>query len=156
MKRTLLVLFTAGILVSCNTQDNKENKETSQAIEKEHERHRDKENKGLSLNNGNKWKADASTNDNVKALLVIVDEFNTGKDKTLINYHNTAADLQSGLEKMIKECRMQGADHDALHKWLEPLIKQVSSFQKATTEQQAEEQFHNIHGQLNLYEKYFE
>lgn len=156
MKRTLLVLFTAGILVSCNTQDNKETKETSQAIEREHERHSDKENKGLSLNNGNKWKADASTNDNVKTLLVVVDEFNTGKDKALINYHNAAAGLQKGLEKMIKECRMQGADHDALHKWLEPLMKQVASFQKAATAEQAEEQFHNIHKQLNLYEKYFE
>ena len=153
MKRTLLVLFTAGILVSCNTEDRNV---VSPAIEKEHESHSDKENGELALNNGNKWKADTTTNNNVKALLVIVDEFNSGKDKTLINYHTAAAGLQIGLEKMIKECRMQGEDHDALHKWLEPLMKQVSSFQKATTEEQAEEQVHNIHGQLNLYEKYFE
>ncbi len=156
MKRSLLMVVAISILFSCNTQDNKENKDVGPAIEKEHENHSDKENGGLSLNNGNKWKADTSTNNNVKALLVIVDELNTRKDKTLINYHNAAAGLQSGLEKMIKECRMQGADHDALHKWLEPLMKQVSSFQKATTEEQAEEQFHNIHEQLNLYEKHFE
>lgn len=153
MKRSLLILFAINILVSCNTEDSNV---VSQTIEKEHENHIDKENGGLSLNNGNKWKADVSTNDNVKALLVIVDELNTGKDKTLINYHNAATGLQNGLEKMIKECRMQGIDHDALHKWLEPLMKQVSSFQKSTTEEQAEKEFHTIHEQLNLYKKYFE
>ena len=153
MKRSLAVLFIISILVSCNTENSNV---VNPTIEKEHGSHSDKENGELSLNNGNKWKADASTDSNVKALLAIVDELNTGKDKALVNYRNAAAGLQNGLEKMIKECRMQGEDHHALHKWLEPLMKQVSSFQKATTQEKAEEQVHNIHGQLNLYEKYFE
>lgn len=156
MKQLLLIVSAISILFSCNTQDNKGKKDVGQAMEKEHEDHSDKEHGGLSLNNGNKWKADASTNRNVKALLVVVDELNVKKDKTLVNYHNAAAGLQNGLERMIKECRMEGADHAALHRWLEPLMKQVSLFQKATTEEQAEEQFHTIHEQLNLYEKYFE
>ncbi len=156
MKRLVAVLFAISILFSCNTQENKEKRDTGPAIEKEHETHSDGGSEGLSLNNGNKWKADASTNNNVKALLVIVDELNTRKDKTLVNYHNAATDLQAGVEKMVKECRMQGADHAALHKWLEPLMKQVSAFQKSATEEQAEKEFHSIHEQLNLYEKYFE
>ncbi len=156
MKQLLLIVSAISILFSCNTQDDKGKKDVGQAIEKEHKDHSDKENGGLSLNNDNKWKADASTNNNVKALLVIVDEFNAGKDKTLTNYHNAVAGLQDGLGKMIKECRMQGADHAALHKWLEPLMKQVSLLQKTTTEEEAKEKFHTMHEHLNLYEKYFE
>ena len=62
MKRTLLVLFTAGILMSCNTEDSNV---VSPAIEKGHESHSDKENGELAFNNGNKWKADTTTNSNV-------------------------------------------------------------------------------------------
>ncbi|MGZ8539032.1 MAG: hypothetical protein ACXWV6_00195 [Chitinophagaceae bacterium] len=154
MKRSVLILFTAVILVNCTTTDNKEKTTIDYSIDNKHEKNTHED--VLSLNNGNKWKADVATNNNVKDLLGIIDEFNTGNNKTLISYQHTASALQKGLQKMIRECRMQGADHAALHKWLEPLMKHVSLFQKATTEEEAEEQFHTIHEQLNLYEKYFE
>lgn len=152
MKRPLWILFVATILVSCNAQD----RVSGQVMENDHQNHGHEEKVKLSLNNDNKWKADSSTNNTVIELMVIVDEFETGKNKTLHNYHNTAFGLQKGLEKMISECRMKGADHDALHKWLEPLMKQVAAFQNATTERQAEKEFHSIHERLDIYTTYFE
>jgi hypothetical protein len=152
MKRPIWLLLAAGILVNCNARDGA----SGQATENDYQHHGHEGKATLSLNNDNKWKADSSTNNNVIELMVIVDEFATSKNKTLLNYHNTAIGLQKGLERMTGECRMKGVDHDALHKWLEPLMKQVSAFQNATNERQAEKEFHSIHERLDLYTTYFE
>jgi Spy/CpxP family protein refolding chaperone len=79
----------------------------------------------LVLNNGAKWKVDRTTNSNVDNLKHIFKGFNNNTDRSLKAYKKAGADLQNGLAKMIKECRMQGPDHLALHKWLEPFMAQV-------------------------------
>ena len=57
---------------------------------------------------------------------------------------------------MIGECKMKDADHQALHKWLEPLIQQVTVFKQASTKEDAVRSFEDIHIQLNLFSKIFE
>src|SRR4051812_34369337 len=76
----------------------------------------------LVLNHGAKWKVDKPTSNNVGHLQQIV---KAGNVKTLKDYHQTGKALQAGITTMIKECRMQGADHLALHKWLEPLMQKI-------------------------------
>jgi hypothetical protein len=56
---------------------------------------------------------------------------------------------------MIKECRMQGPDHLALHKWLEPLMEQVTKLKQASTDAAAKST-NFIHLQLNRYDQFFE
>jgi phage-related tail protein len=41
-----------------------------------------------------------------------VSRFSENKSKSLSDFQTAAGELQTGLDKMIKECRMQGADHD--------------------------------------------
>ncbi len=65
-------------------------------------------------------------------------------------------ELQTGVDKMIKECRMQGADHDALHLWLEPLMKNVAALKKAASEQEASQALAGITERLDMYTQYFE
>ena len=72
------------------------------------------------------------------------------------DYSVLAADLQAGLDKMVKECRMKGADHDALHLWLEPLMKDVTNLKNSKTQDEAAGLFAKINEQVNIYNSYFE
>jgi hypothetical protein len=108
------------------------------------------------LNNGVKWKADSSTNDNVKNLQAIIVNFNGSPDKSVSAYTSTASDLQAGIDNMITGCKMKGADHDALHKWLEPLIEEVADLRKTTSEHQGADLIKKIEDHLYLYAHYFE
>ena len=110
----------------------------------------------LVLNNGAKWKVDRTTNDNVNNLKQIFKGFNTGTDKSLKAYKKAGDDLQNGLAKMIKECRMEGPNHLALHKWLEPLMAQVAKLKQASTNAAAARSTNFIQLQLNRYTNFFE
>lgn len=155
MKRYIIFVMLFIIVWACNNNRYSANKkliDSSAAGHLQFETTTDK----LLLNKGTKWKSDSSTNNNVKGLLVIIESFNSGADKSLLAYRNTADGLQNGLDKMIKECKMQGPDHDALHKWLEPLIEQLAKFKKASTEAETAQSLEAIHAQVNIYAKYFE
>ena len=155
MKKLLALLFLTGTLWACNNNTPSEKKEAIDSAETDH--HEQSVNSGeLLLNNGAKWKADSTTNNNVKSLLVVLEKLNDGTDKSLTAYKKTATDLQQGLDKMISECKMKGPDHDALHKWLEPLIEQVAKLKKASTEAGAAQTLDAIQARVNLYPQFFE
>lgn len=110
----------------------------------------------LVLNNGAKWKIDQPTSNNVIHLLQIVKVANAKTAKTLTYYHQTGTALQAGINKMIKECRMKGPDHLALHKWLEPLMEQVTQINRSSNETTAKKYFDKIKNHLNIFNRYFE
>ena len=110
----------------------------------------------LVLNNGAKWKVDRSTNGNVDNLKLILKGFDSGTDKSLKAYKDAGDNLQNGLAKMIKECRMKGPDHLALHKWLEPLMAQVANLKQAPTNVAAAQSTNFIRLQLSRYDQFFE
>ena len=89
-------------------------------------------------------------------MLTVIDKFTAGTDKSLPAYGITAAELQGGLDKMISECRMKGPDHDALHKWLEPLMDAVATLKQSATESDASIQLKKIDTQVRRYAQYFE
>ena len=154
MKKLVILLLT-GSLLACNTENGSEKNKTINTPEEVH--HEKAANiDGLLLNNGAKWIADSITNLNVKSILGIIEKFNIGTDKYLPAYIAVSGDLQQGLNKMISECKMQGEDHEALHKWLEPLIAQVSKLKVATTTANADTLFEAIHTRVKLYSQYFQ
>ena len=155
MKKILAILLLSTGFVACNNPETAETKEPAtevQAVQHEHAVGQT----ALQLNNGAKWKADNPTNENVKNLQAIVEKFNAAADHSLPAHKATATALQAGLSKMVNECKMQGADHDALHKWLEPLMKQVNEYKRAGSEEAAAKQIASIQTQLNHYNQYFE
>jgi hypothetical protein len=155
MKKLLILLLLTGSLLACNN-DNGSGKNTKinipQAAHHDHTANSD----GLELNDGVKWKADSITNTNIKGLLNRIETFNRNRDKSLPSYTKVSGELQQGLNKMISDCKMQGADHEALHKWLEPVIQLVSKLKASTTVEDAAEIFESIHQQVSLYQQYFE
>ena len=149
-----LFFISLGILLiaACNDQQSAPAADEHKADD-QHEHNLPAE--SLRLNNGVKWKADSSTNNNVKALQAIVEQF-TSTEKTPRTYKQLGATLQSGLDKMISECRMKGPDHDALHKWLEPLIGQVKKLNETEKPEESAQHFSAITQQIQLYFQFFE
>ena len=149
MKKILAMLILPGFLLACHSKN-----ESNAAVEPATENHgHDDHASGLVLNNGAKWKADSSTIGNVDLLQKVV---SGAKKESLENYLQTAAQLEAGLNKMVSECKMQGADHDALHLWLEPLMKRSKDLKKATTAGDAATLLNEIDKQVNLFSQYFE
>ena len=153
MKKTAVILMLTGLLWACNSNPSPGN-ETSTASDGHAHQHEAEAT--LTLNNGQKWKADAPTNENVVDIRTIVQNFSAEPHTSLADYQILGGDLQKGLDKMIQECKMQGPDHDALHLWLEPLLKDVNELKKADDTTSAEKVFNAINEKLVLYTQYFE
>lgn len=152
MKKILAVLLVTSFMMACNSGDDKEKAAaTDPAAETQHEQ--EQKATGLVLNNGTKWKADSTTLLNVSLLQKIV---SGAKKENLDNYTQTATLLQGGLNKMVNECKMKGADHDALHQWLEPLMEKTKDLKKATSTENAAATLNEIDQHLKLFAQYFE
>lgn len=78
------------------------------------------------------------------------------KQENLENHLKIAASLQDGLNKMVSECKMKGADHEALHHWLEPIMEKTKELKNANSIETARTIFGEIEKQLNLFPQYFE
>jgi hypothetical protein len=72
------------------------------------------------------------------------------------DFHTVADELQSGLNKVMKECRMKGADHEALHHWLEPILMEVKDLKAVMHIGDGNKSFEKIYQQLTVYKHYFE
>lgn len=150
MKKLLILLCISSLLACTNSGTGKT--ESVQTTAEEHPQ----EPQTLGLNNGSKWKSDDVTNKNVTELETTVKQFTNNQPKTLADFSRVANELQTGLDKMISECRMHGAEHEALHQWLEPLIINVSQLKKASEEKEALKLLAEINEQLKNYHQYFD
>jgi hypothetical protein len=152
MKKVLLTLLATGFLLACNP--GKKPSENNPSIQTgEDHQGQEKKPEGLVLNNGSKWKADSTTMLNVALLQNIVSK---AKKESIENYEQTAVLLEDGLNKMVKECKMKGADHDALHKWLEPLMEKTNKLKKQSNVESAATLLSEIEKQVTLFPQYFE
>ncbi len=149
MKKILQILLIINLLLACNSSNDKEHKSGTDPAVHEHT----EAVSALVLNNGIKWKADSVTITNAEALQAIITSANP---KTLEDYRKISAEINEGLNKMIKQCTMKGADHDALHLWLEPLIKNVKELGESSTVEKAAPILHELETQANLFPQYFE
>lgn len=110
----------------------------------------------LTLNDGNKWKADTITNRNVLELKTLADNFRIKPIRTVQDYQLVGNDLKAGIDTMINQCKMKGDDHEALHHWLEPVLKNVNDLKSLTDTSVGRKLFSSIDDQLDNYKNYFE
>lgn len=146
---TLLAAACSNNSSEQKTVSDKNNDTASIKMEHSHET----EETALTLNNGVKWKADSITNVNVEQLIRITEN---DKTKTLNDYQEIGNNIQGGINKLVKDCKMQGDDHEALHHWLEPLLKKNDALIKSSSFEQAQKIFQEEKQHLNLYHNYFE
>jgi hypothetical protein len=153
MKMYLLLLFVLGGVVSCNDASEKA---TASAIQHEATTAKSDKKEGASLNSNAKWNADSSTNKNVSQLQQKADELNKDEKKTTSHYHHISNEIQEGINQLVKECKMKGPDHDALHLWLEPLMGEIKELKTVTTTDTGDRLFYSIRTRLADYNLYFE
>ena len=153
--KLMILVFVTTFFLGCNNSNTTQNKEAVKELD-EHQREKSGTSEMLALNKGAKGNAESITNSNIKNLLSIVETFYNGTDKSMASYKNAAVQLQDALNKIISECKMHGPDHEALHKWLRPLIGQVEELKKALTEDSATTLMATIKAQLNLYDQNFQ
>jgi hypothetical protein len=79
------------------------------------------------LNSGAKWKADEATMKNVAAMVQVVsDSTYEDAEKRKQLYTN----LKAKTDTLVKECSMKGAEHDALHVWLEKVLEDLKKLKE--------------------------
>lgn len=137
------------------TQSETHEHEPSDSQAENHE-HESMVSDSLVLNNGAKWKADVPTNKNAGLLIATGDQFGKKSNRTLEDYHAFGNDINSGINKMINECTMEGAPDQALHMWFLPVLKQTGTLKNATDTtglgNLTSEMIHRLH----IYPDYFE
>jgi len=147
-----IIIFVAAC-DNNNTEQKLVSEKKNDTLTQTVEHHQEEEGNSLSLNNGAKWKADSITNANVGQLFKIVDN---SKPASLNDYKQLGYNILDAINKLLKDCKMKGADHEALHHWLEPLLKKNDVLIKSSSLEQAQQIFTEEKQHLNLYHKYFE
>lgn len=154
MKKILGILFIANLLLACNTASDKEHSKDINAVKDSHE-HMEKVSE-LVLNNGAKWEADSITNHNVIRLKTTADMFRVQPFPSVNNYQLLGKDLSGDLDILIQQCKMKGDTHEALHKWLEPVLNFTNQLKNITDTAEARQIFNSVDSRIDDYRNFFE
>jgi hypothetical protein len=161
----LIFAFSLLALVSCKDNKNQEGKTEmntiEQPVEVEKEHHNDEvssvyENAWTSeivMNDGEKWEANAETNEGVKKMQNTIKIQTTN---TMDDYHKLAEQLNDDKNYVIKNCTMKGASHDNLHVWLLPLMAKIDALSESKTTEDASKIKQSIAENVNEYSTYFQ
>jgi hypothetical protein len=119
MKKLLLSMIV--VMAACTSDVKTEQSTNENPKEKEHSA------TAVPLNNVNKWKADQATRQHVADMIQVVNDSTYAEATKREQLYTT---LQTKIDTLVKQCRMQGADHDALHVWLEKVIKDMKELKE--------------------------
>jgi len=134
---SVAMLFFLGCANNARTEKETEHAEgTMQATKSE-----------LELNNGQKWKLDETTRQNIAPIKSLL------HDTTAKDLQNLAIQLQQQTDKLVAECKMKGEDHEALHHWLETWLTDLRSLKSGNDMQTA---FLSLKSDIGKFDAYFE
>lgn len=150
MKKLFIPLFASFLLFACNNGNNK----TTTAGQEEHEH--TSADTALALNNGAKWKSDSITNHNVVMLKTVADNFRAKPFPSSTDYQLLGGDLAKSLDQLINQCKMSGPDHEALHKWLNPILKTTGVLKTITDTASGRAAFKSLDSRIDAFHDYFE
>src|SRR5688500_17458089 len=154
MKKILPLLILTASITACNNESGATDEHTTSTVDTNTVSEAPIA-EGITLKKDGKWNTDAATNKNVSALQQKAAQLNKQPRNTAEDYHAVSAELQTGLNQLIKECKMKGADHDALHLWLEPVLTETKELKGVTDTNTGERLFHSIRTRLLDYNLYF-
>ncbi len=168
--KKIIVAFTViPFIFACNSQTNESHDHTdeshahhhdeghehihddSSADDHDHQHHEDRSE--VTLNNGEKWKANPETTEGVHNMLLLINNLSQPEESE--SYTILKLNLESEYGQIFKKCSMTGEAHEQLHNYLFPLKALFSgleseflSDQKAAMEQ--------IRTHIRTYPDYFE
>lgn len=162
MKNSILKLVLPIVAVilfilpqACNQSEKNQDQTQTEQHDEDHS-HDGAVSGQLTLNNGAKWQADDPTNKNAADLISIGEQFSKKSNITLEDYHAFGNDINSGINKMIRECTMEGEADQALHYWFLPLLEHSGTLQKATDTTGLSSITSEMNDRLGIYTNYFE
>lgn len=141
----ILILIAAVVIIGCGDNPSDHNTHVANDNEEKHSNHAPGM---LTLNNGSKWKLDESTRDNIAEIKSYISDSSHFND-----YTRGYEGLKMKSDNLIKECRMSGPDHDALHVWLSPFLKDMERLTKPGEEKEA---YMAVSNHLKEFDNYFE
>ncbi|WP_142786120.1 hypothetical protein [Changchengzhania lutea] len=157
------VIFTFSLLALVSCKDSKNQETKMEKAEQSAETHNDHQEASkvyanawaseIQLNDGNKWQANAETNEGI---LKMQNSIETQTTSTLDAFHKLAEQLNDDKNYVIKNCTMKGASHDNLHVWLLPLMEKIEALSEAKTVEDASNLKRSIEENVNAYHTYFE
>lgn len=164
MKHLLPILFLALTAWSCQSNDNASNNtETNdEMLHEDHDMdsHSDDHDAmhatSLELNDGNKWKTDVPTKKNADHMESVTAQFQKSNPSSLADFKKYGSDIQAGLNQMISECTMTGAQDQALHQWFFPIMENAGEIKKTDNTEKAKHLSHEIIERVEVFEQYFE
>lgn len=106
----------------------------------------------LALNNNQKWEVNQEMKPYIENGELLVNQFLQEKRT---DYKALAQQLKEENNKLIKSCTMDGASHDALHKWLHPHLELVNTLENATEKEKGEELVTKTADSYKTYHQYF-
>lgn len=170
MKRTILTMGLLAIFMisNCKNKEAKTDVNQQPKTEVNTQKHQKKQRKQqqeqkdmqsgdgwkqkIKLNSGEKWIANAETNQGVLKMQALIKD---SPKETLEDYHQLANALNDAKNTVIKECTMEGASHDNLHIWLYPLINRIDNLMAADKLPKARNITMKISASLTDYHSYF-
>lgn len=161
MKFLIPVMLMSLVSWSCQSGSSSDHNDhahhkmpSSQEHSADEHHHDDTQHGTLELNNGEKWKADQPTMANAARIRKVVEAFEKKNSPSLSDHQKFGADIKSGIDRMIRECTMKGAEDQALHEWFFPLIDYTAKIGKAD-EEEARHLAHLIIDRVKEYDTYF-
>ena len=154
--KNLIFLTPFFILFACNNTGPKSGQITDSTKTEVHTEAKHIEPvKALSLNNGEKWQSDESTRIHAMKLSAIFNAFEKSSRTGISDYQALASEAQTELNALVKDCKMSGPDHDALHVWLEPILTLTAELKSINSMEEAEAKVATISGDINNFSTYF-
>ncbi|MDH5719392.1 MAG: hypothetical protein OEZ13_02105 [Spirochaetia bacterium] len=108
----------------------------------------------MTLNNGEKWKADIQTKRFVMAMIHFVEKVSVKENLTKAEYIDAGETLKGSFNSIIANCTMEGQAHDELHKFLMKLSPNIEELRKGNLET-AKHALEESKNTLKLFQNYF-
>lgn len=110
----------------------------------------------LSLNNGAKWHTDNSTKLHANKLNGIIQAFDNSGDSKLSSYCNLSDAINHELDNLMSDCKMKGPEHEALHHWLEPVLRDAEQLKKASNEKEGTAAVNILRTDIQKFNQFFQ
>jgi len=151
IKSGVLMLLPLAFLVAGCGHATEKGHDHHEAEEAHH--HADEQENAVTLNNGDKWEADAHTVSVVSEMRKELSDFERSGQG---NYKVLGDSLTHQLNVLIKGCTMKGPAHDELHKWLVPLTQQVKDLSTANDSGEGAATVTEIEKSLEVFDESFQ
>ena len=147
----LLALIPLSLLLANCQQGSDKGTDDGNAVEEAH--HHDEHGQALSLDNGERWKADDHTRSVVEEMKSELLDFEGSAER---DYTALSDSLTNQLNALIAGCTMKGPAHDALHQWLGPVTENVKVLSATEDASTASTRVDALEESLNSFDTFFQ